>query len=115
MSDIPWWVALTVGIAGGAIVVAVWHTIQMRWARNHPIGGTGFKARSHRPETPEERIDKAADAIAPNWSRATIKRGISELRKFYEQEGRAAPSEKELRREAELLLNASANGESTIE
>lgn len=115
MSEMPWWAALIVGITGGGIVVAAWHTFQMRWGRDHPIGGKPFKARSHRPETPEERIDKASAAVAPHWSRSTIKRGMSELKKFYEQEGRPAPSEKELRREAELLLNASVNGESTIE
>jgi len=105
-------------IAGlvGAIAVSIYHTIQGRWARRHPIGGkAAFKARSHRPETPEERIDKAAEAVAPHWSRGTIKRGMSELKKFYEQEGRPSPSEKELRREAEMLLNASVNGESSIE
>ena len=116
MSELPWWVAMIVGLAGGVIVIAGWHTIQMHWARGHPIGGEKrFKARSHRPETPEERIDKASQMVAPHWSRKTIKRGMSELKGFYQQEGGQVPSEKELRREAELLLNASVNGESTIE
>lgn len=115
MNDAPWWVALVVGIAGGAIWIILWHRMQMRWARKHPIGGEQFKARHRRPETPEERIDNASKMVDPHWSRGTIKRGIAELQRFYKERGMPVPSTKELEREAELLLNASINGEGTIE
>lgn len=80
-----------------------------------PAGVAGrFKARSWRPETPEERIDKASRAITPHWSKKTVERGIRELEQFYRDQGQQVPSKAELRREAEQLLNASIQGETVV-
>lgn len=77
--------------------------------------GGKFKARSFRPETPEERIDKATKKVERHWSQATVEEGANQLRRFYEEEGLAVPSMEAARVEARELLNASVQGETTVD
>jgi hypothetical protein len=86
-----------------------------QWMNFHQAGSFELpRARSHTPETPESRIDEASK-VAVDWSPQSIDKGIEELRRMYKDEVGVVPSEAELRREAELMLNAAAQGEGEID
>lgn len=86
------------------------------WVNNRlGMGGVGFKARTHRPETPEGRIDAAAKKVEASWSEQTIEEGMRQMRDWYRAEGQQVPNDTDLRLEVEQMLNASVQGESAVD
>jgi hypothetical protein len=79
------------------------------------LGVGRFKARSHRPETPEERIDNAAQRVERHWQDATIDEGARQLQAWYKDEGMAIPNLEEAKNQAKEMLNASVQGDTTVE
>ena len=87
---------------------------------NRIFGGHGaprFRARSYRPPTPEDRIDRASKMVSatPHWDQGTVSKGVEELKRFYRDEGVNIPTDAELKKEAERLLNAATQGETVVE
>ena len=74
-----------------------------------------FKARSFRPSTPEERIDNATKKVERHWNEATVEQGAQQLQAWYKDEGMEVPSLEKAREQAKELLNASAQGDTTID
>ena len=79
------------------------------------LGAGRFKARSFRPSTPEERIDQATKKVERHWNEATVEQGAQQLQAWYKDEGMEVPSLEKAREQAKELLNASAQGDTTID
>jgi hypothetical protein len=75
----------------------------------------GFKARTHKPETPEGRIDAAAKKVEASFAEETVEEGMRQMRRYYDQEKMSCPNDKDLRLEVEQMLNASVQGDPALE
>jgi hypothetical protein len=86
-----------------------------QWMRFYQAGSFEKpQARSHSPDTAESRIDRASKVVT-DWSPRSVDAGAAELERMYRDEGMPIPSKKELRQEAEMMLNAAAQGEGEID
>ena len=81
-------------------------TVLQLWVTGNRGPGR-FKARSHRPETAEERIDNASKVVTANWNKDTVTEGMRQMKQYYKNEGVPCPTEKALRQEVETMLNDS--------
>lgn len=70
-------------------------------------GLSRFRARSHRPESAEERIDNASKVVTANWQKETVAEGMRQMKQYYKAEGVPCPTDKALRQEVETMLNES--------
>lgn len=86
------------------------------WARFVKTGsGEAFRARSHSPETPEARIDKAAELASAEYTAETVARGVEDMARQYREEGVAVPSAEKLAQEVKDMLSAAGRGDSTVQ
>jgi len=63
------------------------------------------------PETAEVRIDRAAELIDREYTKATVQQGVLELKALYVSEGQQAPSDKDLEKEVKDMLSRAGTPE----
>ncbi len=107
-------VCLLAGLAAGA-----WYgeASKVKMLTNMLTHGTPNNAPAGKkivPETAEIRIDRAAEVIEREYTKATIAQGVAELKALYVSEGQAAPSDKKLEAEVKDMLSRAGTPEAGV-
>ncbi len=104
-------------LAGLAIGMWYGETGKTKMLTNMLTHGTPDKAPAGKrivPETAEIRIDRAAELVDREFTKATIAQGVLELKALYVSEGQKAPSDKKLEAEVKDMLSRAGTPEAGV-
>lgn len=105
---------LLTGVAAGAWYGEAGKVKMLTNMLTHGNPNTPPTGRTIVPETAELRIDRAAEVVEREYTKATIQQGVLELKALYVSEGQQPPSDKKLEAEVKDMLSRSGTPEAGV-